>query len=104
MTRKAERRQILKEAWIGDAVLALHVRSKILSEANAIDGPKAERMCSNRFLSVWADPSVTEAEIGRVYQSDGLEAAFRWIEETLMPVFEKQEANRMKKAGRSVSI
>lgn len=97
MNRKAAREEILKQAWIGDAVLALYVRRRILREDGRIDGPKAERMTSNQFLSVIADASETEAEIGRLYEEQGLEAAFGWIERTLMPVFEKQEAKRSRR-------
>ena len=96
MTRHADRAQVLKEAWIGDAVLSLHARLKILREDCAVDGQKADRMTSNQFLSVYSDPSETEAEIGRIYQRDGLTAAFEWIERRLAPVFERQEANRRK--------
>ena len=35
-----------------------------------------------------------EADIGVIYKSDGLEAAFAWIRERLEPLFEKQEAKR----------
>jgi dsRNA-specific ribonuclease len=35
-----------------------------------------------------------EAEIGRVYAADGLQAAFAWIEAKLMPAFDKREAKR----------
>lgn len=95
--RKADREQILKDAWIGDAVLTLYVRSKILREDGRTDGAKANRMTSNQFLSVLAEPSVTEAEIGRIFEREGLEGAYRWIEERLLPVFQKQEANREKR-------
>jgi len=94
MARNAKREQILKDAWIGDAVLCLYARRKILHEDGATDGPKEERMTSNQFLSGWAEPSETEAEIGRVYEREGLEAAFQWIEARLMPMFEGQEAKR----------
>jgi dsRNA-specific ribonuclease len=97
VARKADREQILKDAWIGDAVLTLYVRSKILREEGKTDGAKANRMTSNQFLSVHAEPSATEAEIGRIFERDGLEAAYRWIEAHLLPVFEKQEANRLKR-------
>jgi 23S rRNA maturation mini-RNase III len=94
--RKADRDQILKDAWIGDAVLSLYVRCKILREEGKTDGPKANRMTSNQFLSVVAEPSETEAQIGRIFARDGLDAAYHWIEERLVPIFEKQEANRRK--------
>ena len=97
MARKAEREQVLKDAWIGDAVLSLYARTRILREHGSIDGAKAERMVSNRFLSVLSEASETEAAIGRIFASDGLAAAFTWIEEQLMPVFDRQEAKRQKR-------
>lgn len=96
MARKANRDQILKEAWIGDTVLCLYARQRILREDGQTDGPKATRMTSNQFLSAYAEPSETEAEIGRVYEREGLEAAFRWIEEKLMPIFLRQEQKRQR--------
>lgn len=94
MPKRAGREQVLKEAWIGDAVLALYARERILREDGLIDGAKAERMTSNQFLAALAEPSEAEARIGRVYERDGLAAAFAWIEAHLMPLFERQEAKR----------
>jgi hypothetical protein len=99
MAKNARREQILKDAWIGDAVLCLYARRKILREDGATDGPKEERMTSNQFLSGWAEPSETEAEIGRIFEQEGLEAAFQWIEARLMPMFNRQEAKRVKSAS-----
>ena len=97
MARGAQRERILREAWIGDAVLCLYARRKILREDGVTDGPKEERMTSNQFLSAWAEPSEVEAEIGRIYEKEGLEAAFQWIEARLMPLFDRQEAKRARK-------
>ena len=96
-TKRDRRAQILEEAWIGDAVLALYARLRILREDGAIDGDKSIRMTSNRFLGAFGEPSEVEAEIGRVYASQGLEAAFAFIEERLMPLHEKQEAGRARR-------
>lgn len=93
------REQILKKAWIGDAVLSLFARQRIVQDEGRIDGPKAERLTSNRFLSAVSEASETEAEIGRIYESNGLAAAFSWIEERLIPLFERQEANREKRSA-----
>jgi dsRNA-specific ribonuclease len=93
--------QILREAWIGDAVLALYVRQRVLTEFGSIDGPRAARMTSNQFLSTRGEPSHVEAEIGRVYESDGLDAAFAWIDTYLMPLFERQETKRQAGARRN---
>jgi hypothetical protein len=81
---------------MGDAVLCLYARRRILAEDGKIDAPKAERMTSNQFLTVFGEPSEVEAELGRVYERDGLEAAFGWIESRLMVVFGRQEAKRLK--------
>ncbi len=91
MGAKARQREILEEAWVGDAVLSLYVRRKILGEGSGIDNEKAIRMTSNKFLQITGEASEVEARIGRLYEAEGLEAAFSWIEATLVPVFEKQE-------------
>ena len=94
------RRQILEEAWIGDAVLCLYARSRIMRESGAVDGEKLERMTSNRFLAGIGEPSAVEAEIGRIYRRDGLNTAFLWIEQRLMPLFDRQEENRLSSLGK----
>ncbi|MCB1077533.1 MAG: hypothetical protein KDM64_06855 [Verrucomicrobiae bacterium] len=82
------------EAWVGDAVLALAARRWILREDGKVDGAKQARLTSNQFLSACGNPTSVEARIGRIYEADGLEAAFAHIEETLFPLVEKQEKNR----------
>ncbi|MCP5540686.1 MAG: hypothetical protein H7A52_11155 [Akkermansiaceae bacterium] len=89
-TEEIERAQ----AWIGDAVLALCARRWILARRGAMDGALQARMTSNQFLSAFGNPTAVEARIGRIYEADGLEAAFAHIEETLFPLVEKQEKNR----------
>ena len=91
--------QTLKEAWIGDAVLCLYARRWVLLEDGRIAAEKFTRMTSNRFLSAFGEATEVEAELGRVYQRDGLDAAFRWIEARLLPQFQKQEINRLKREG-----
>jgi dsRNA-specific ribonuclease len=93
------RRRILEEAWIGDAVLSLYARSLILTERSAVDSEALERMTSNHFLAAFGEPSEVEAELGRVYRDHGLDRAFAWIEEKLMPVYRRQEENRLRRAG-----
>jgi dsRNA-specific ribonuclease len=88
---KINRREVLEKAWIGDAVLSLHARQRILSEGNGIDNEKAIRMTSNKFLQIVGEASEVEARIGWIYEREGLEAAFAWIERELMPLHEKQE-------------
>jgi 23S rRNA maturation mini-RNase III len=99
MDATTRRRGILNQAWIGDAVLSLYARSRILRDGGTVDSAKFERMTSNRFLAARGEPSGVEAEVGRVYEKEGIEAAFRWIEQELMPLFDRQEENRLRRAG-----
>ncbi len=92
--------KIVEDAWIGDAVLCLYARTRILREQGMVNGPRCELMTSNHFLSATGDPTKVEAEIGRVYASAGLDAAFAWIEERLMPVFARQEEKRLRGLGK----
>jgi len=85
-----------EEAWVGDAVLALHVREKILKEDGKLDGEKFIRFTSNEFLSAKGNPTSVEAEIGRIYYSDGLDVARQWIEDELLPLFLMKEKSREK--------
>jgi dsRNA-specific ribonuclease len=87
----------VEDAWIGDAVLALYARLKILREDGRVDGEKCKRLTSNQFLGALGEPTKVEAQIGRVYAREGLPAAFAWIEGHLLPVFERQEENRKKR-------
>lgn len=89
--------QASQQAWIGDAVLLLFARLKILREDGRLDGEKCVRMTSNKFLSAFGEPTRVEAEIGQIYGQAGLQTAFAFIEEHLMPVFERQEENRRRK-------
>ncbi|MFT4901745.1 MAG: dsRNA-specific ribonuclease [Lentimonas sp.] len=87
------------KAWIGDAVLALYAREWIVEQGNILTTERAEcfiRMTSNKFLSSLGEPTAMEAEIGCVYESAGLPAAFDFIEQKFLPVFIKQEKNRTK--------
>jgi hypothetical protein len=80
------------EAWIGDAVLALFVRDWLLTRTGretslAQRTALFELFVSNQFLSSFGEPTRVEAEIGRLYESHGLPAAFASIEEKLLPRF-----------------
>lgn len=88
-------------AWIGDAVLSLYVREWILREHGAMDGERLTAFTSNHFLSAFGNPTEVEAEIGAVYERDGLAAAFAAIEERLLPVFLAQERRRLRERRRS---
>ena len=90
------------QAWIGDAVLALYARQWILKQSGLSRTEQSDifkQLTSNRFLASFGEPTLIEAEIGKCYQGDGLEAAFNYIEKTFIPCFKKQQANRKKQPG-----
>lgn len=90
------------KAWIGDAVLALFAREWILRQTDIAPGERIAvftGMTSNRFLACMGEPTLMEAKIGVVYEKEGLEKAFSYIEETFLPVFRKQRQNLLKSAG-----
>lgn len=98
MTEREKR----EKAWVGDAVLGLYAREWILKQP-AIDAPERAAvytdMTSNHFLSALGQPTAMEAEIGLVYEKEGLERAFAFIEEKFMPVFLKQRRNRSRQGS-----
>ena len=81
-------------AWIGDAILALWARERILRELGRLDTGAFLRLTANEHLAGIARPTQVEAEIGIIYRRDGLVAAFSYIEARLLPMFKRQEANR----------
>jgi hypothetical protein len=89
LNKADRRRRVLEEAWVGDAVLCLYARRAILRAAGAVDGERFTQITSNRFLTRFGEPSEVEAEIGRIFERDGLEAAFGWIDETMGPAIGK---------------
>ena len=92
-------RELKNLAWTGDAVLALYAREWLLRQP---DHPRFTRqqlfvrLTSNNFLMALGEPTRVEAEIGRIYHEDGLDAAFAHIESTLQPLFKKHLANATK--------
>lgn len=94
MNSKLRRKSILEDAWLGDAVLALFARQRILSSGQGIDNEKAIRMTSNKFLTILGDASEVEARIGALYKEKGLDAAFSYIETGIEPLFLKTELKR----------
>jgi hypothetical protein len=62
-------------ACIGDAVLTLYSRRKILKEDGVLDGPKSARMTSSEFMGSIGEPARVEAEIGMAFERGGLSAA-----------------------------
>lgn len=89
-------RRLQEEAWIGDAVLTLFARSRILDGGGGVDAALASRMTSNQFLSAFGEPTDAEARLGRIYRQQGLDGAFRWIETEWMPMFSRQEEKRQR--------
>lgn len=81
-------------AWIGDAVLGLWAREKILREQGEIRPTAFRHLTSNAFLQALGRPTRVEAEIGLVYQQNGLAAACAYLDARLLPIYEKQESNR----------
>ena len=88
-----------QEAWVGDAVLELYARRWVLQETNQRDADRKVRFVRNSFLSLLGQPTRVEAEIGRRYREEGLDAAFDWIAEHFHDLFARQEANRGKAAA-----
>lgn len=81
-------------AWIGDAVLALFARQFVLRERKTMDGEWFTMLTSNDFLSAFGNPTRVEASIGELYEKEGLNAAFEWMEKELLPHFRKRIAKR----------
>ena len=84
LARKLSKQEIeglRQEAWIGDAVLELYVRERILKEAASRDDARRISLVRNSFLSQLGQPTRVEAEIGRQYNEGGLQAAYAWIQE-----------------------
>ena len=61
-----------------------------------MDGDWFTRLTSNDFLSALGNPTQVEAKIGAIYREKGLEAAFGWMEEELVPRLRKQMAKKQR--------
>ena len=86
-------------AWIGDAVLALYARVWLLDQPDQPLFSRQElfvRLTSNEFLTALGEPTRVEAIIGNLYRTDGLNAAFGYIEEHLQPLFKKNLNNAIR--------
>jgi len=91
--------KLRESAWIGDAVLSLWARRWILTQPEIKPERRAEvfiSMTSNHFLSAFGEPTRVEARIGDIYEREGEDAACRWMDEMLLPVFKKQLTNLSK--------
>lgn len=90
------------DSWVGDAVLGLCAREWIIVHEREWGRPRHELfrdLTSNTFLASVGRPTEVEARLGRIYREEGLEAVRRWFEETLVPVFVRQERNRQRRRG-----
>lgn len=83
-------------AWTGDAVLALFAREHVLRRIGKIDTPAFLDLTCNAFLSGLGRPTRIEAEIGLVYESEGLAAAYAYIEARILPLWRAQQARRIR--------
>jgi hypothetical protein len=98
--------RVLKdEAWMGDAVLALYVRRWLLrfAPSNLSDADRQrlfELFVSNQFLSSFGEPTQVEAAIGKIFEHEGLGAAFAHIEKLLLAAF----LRTARKRGYSLSV
>jgi dsRNA-specific ribonuclease len=95
-TKENQIREEREKAWIGDAVLCLFARKFVLRERNCMDAEWFTHLTSNGFLSALGTPTSVEAKIGRIYEEQGLEPAFAWMDENLIPLFRKQIARKKK--------
>ena len=86
--------KLRQDAWIGDAVLELYVRSWVLERQGGVDAEMKTRFTCNQFLNCVGNPTRVEADIGVIYMREGMEAAFAWIRENLEPLFVRQETRR----------
>ncbi len=87
-------REEREAAWVGDAVLALYARQFVLRERSTMDGEWFTRMTSNDFLSAFGNPTRVEASIGKLYLEGGLESAFGWMDDNLVPLFRRQNGRK----------
>ncbi len=94
VTREEQVRIEREKAWVGDAVLALYARQFVLRERGCMDAVWFTALTSNGFLSAFGNPTSVEARIGGIYNEQGLDAAFAWMDETLIPVYRKQMRNK----------
>ncbi len=76
---KGEVEGLRQEAWLGDAVLELYVREQILKVDAARNDARRISLVRNSFLNRLGQPTRVEAQIGRIYQQEGLQAAYAWI-------------------------
>jgi hypothetical protein len=74
-------------AWIGDAALALVAREWILENRGGLDGEMHRLITSNRFLRAFGHPTKVEAELGVLFQEEGLDAVRERFRTKFLPKF-----------------
>ena len=77
-------------AWVGDAMLALFMRAKILEKCGQIDTQRFVSVTSNQFLSSFGSPTRVEAQIGILREREGEAAAMSYSEREIWPRAQKQ--------------
>ena len=82
-------------AWIGDAVLGLVAREWILERGKGLDGEMHRLVTSNDFLRNFGHPTLVEAELGVLFQKDGLDAVRNRFREVIMPKLREVVGNRL---------
>ena len=93
---KSDLKNLRELAWIGDSVLELYARTKVLAEHGTINAEAKTQFTRNSFLNCFGNPTAVEAQIGEIYRSEGLAAAHEWIRSHLEPLYLKQKANRQR--------
>lgn len=87
------------QAWIGDAILCLYAREWLLQHSPSSRSLRTElftHFTSNQFLSAWGDPTRVEAQIGLLYQRQGLTAAYDHITTAILPLYRRQIRNKLR--------
>ena len=87
-----------EQAWIGDAVLALYARRWLLAQGR-FDALEFSEFTCNQSLASLGSPTTVEAKIGILYESEGLESAFAWIEQNVLPLHQKRLAASRRRRG-----
>jgi 23S rRNA maturation mini-RNase III len=90
--RPGEAKRLQEEAWVGDSVLELVIRTWVLQHKGHLDMTAKTSLTSNAFLSSLGHPTKVEAQIGRLYLVEGLAAAQSWITEHVLPIYLKRQA------------
>lgn len=96
--RQESESNLRDDAWTGDAVLSLYLRSLLLQNKVEPAGLRTEvfkYFSSNAFLNSFGRPTAMEAEIGAIYQSEGISAAFSFIEGKYLAIIRLQLQNRL---------